>query len=72
MSEIKCNLKEKNVNFLWKEINSKAFSRFTGWIYKSTEDLSISPIIYKIEVGLKLNKIWLFTNDSYKFLLKIS
>ena len=36
------------LDFHSKEIKSKVLSRFTVWIYKSTDD---SLLIYKIEVG---------------------
>ena len=37
------------------DFQTEVLSRFTEWIYKSTEDLSISLIIYTFEVGSKLN-----------------
>ena len=40
---------ELNAFFEGTEIKVKIWSRFTEWIYKSTEDLSISLLIYKIE-----------------------
>ena len=40
------------LDFHFKEIKRKVFSRFTEWISKST-DLSISLLIYKIEIGSK-------------------
>ena len=43
------------LDFRSKEINSKVLSRLTELINKSTKYLSILSLIYKIEVGSKLN-----------------
>ena len=44
------------LDFHPKEIKSNVLSRFTEWIYISTEDLSSSALIYKIEIDSKLDK----------------
>ena len=44
------------LDFHSKETIAKVLSKFTEWFYKFTEDLSISLLLYKIEVGSKLDE----------------
>ena len=62
------NASLKKQNFLSKEINSKVLHRLKTRSIKPTGWCFIFNAIYKIEVGLKLNKkSWLFIYDSNWF-----
>ena len=56
------------LGFPSKDIKSKVSSRFKEWIYKSTEVVFILLLIYKIDVGSKLDFIFSI-NDWYMILV---